>query len=52
MSKMDPSHAGSDWEREIAALEVDNRRAFVARDLERLGRLVPSASWSTRPSAR
>jgi len=40
MSKMDPSHAGSDWEREIAALEVDNRRAFVARDLERLGRLV------------
>jgi len=37
---MDPSRAGEDWEREIAALEVDNRRAFVARDLERLGRLV------------
>ena len=37
---MDPRHANGDWEREIAALEADNRRAFLARDLERLGQLV------------
>jgi ketosteroid isomerase-like protein len=37
---MDPKPDVEDWQREIAALEAENRSAFLARDLEKLGRFL------------
>jgi hypothetical protein len=40
---------GGDWEREIAALEAESRREFLARNFQRLGELMSDRGLVNSP---